>query len=102
MSYVLISPDFVTAASQDVAGIGSVLSAANAQAAGSTTRVLAAGADEVSVALAAMLGDHALAYQSMSAEVAAFHDRFVQALGGGAASYAGTEAAAAINIADLF
>jgi PE family len=44
MSYVLISPEFVAAPSQDVAGIGSAISAANAQAAASTTQVLAAGA----------------------------------------------------------
>ncbi|WP_152407305.1 PE family protein, partial [Mycobacterium tuberculosis] len=47
MSLVIVAPETVAAAALDVARIGSSIGAANA-AAGSTTSVLAAGADEVS------------------------------------------------------
>ena len=55
--------------------------------------VLAAGADEVSAQIAALFGAHAQSYRALSAQAAAFHEQFVQALRGGAASYASTEAA---------
>jgi PE family len=42
MSFVLISPDLVSASAADLNGIGSTLTAANAAAAGPTTTVLAA------------------------------------------------------------
>jgi hypothetical protein len=58
-----------------------------------TTSVLAAGADEVSASVAALFGAHAQAYQTLSAQAAAFHTQFVQLMNGGAASYASTEAA---------
>ncbi|WP_230866359.1 PE domain-containing protein, partial [Mycobacterium canetti] len=48
MSLVIVTPESVAAAASDVARIGSGFGAANAAAAGSTTSVLAAGADEVS------------------------------------------------------
>ncbi|WP_152316211.1 PE family protein, partial [Mycobacterium tuberculosis] len=52
MSLVIVTPETVAAAASDVARIGSSIGAANAAAAGSTTSVLAAGADEVSAAIA--------------------------------------------------
>ncbi len=45
MSLVIVAPETVAAAALDVARIGSSIGAANAAAAGSTTSVLAAGAD---------------------------------------------------------
>ncbi|WP_141771361.1 PE family protein, partial [Mycobacterium tuberculosis] len=45
MSLVIVTPETVAAAASDVARIGSSIGAANAAAAGSTTSVLAAGAD---------------------------------------------------------
>jgi hypothetical protein len=47
MSFVIATPEFVTAAAGDLANIGSTLSEANAAAAASTTGVLAAAEDEV-------------------------------------------------------
>jgi hypothetical protein len=47
---------FVSAAAGDLTNIGSAVSAANAAAAASTTGLLAAGADEVSEAIAALFG----------------------------------------------
>jgi PE family protein len=73
MSFVLISPDLVSAAAADLNGIGSTLTAANAAAAGPTTTVLAAAQDEVSTASAQLFGMHAREFQAIGARAAAFH-----------------------------
>ncbi len=73
-------PDQVAGAARDLASIGSTINEANAAAAGQTTSVLAAGADEVSAAVAAVFGAHAEGYQVLSTQAAAFHQQFVQAL----------------------
>ena len=79
MSYVIAAPEFVTAAATDLAGIGSSLSEANAAAAASTTKVIAAGGDEVSAAIASLFSGHGQQFQALSAQAAAFHSQFVQA-----------------------
>ena len=76
MSFLIATPEFVTAAATDLADIGGTR-AADAAAA-PTTGVLAAGADEVSAAVAALFGAHGQAYQATSAQAAAFHNQFVQ------------------------
>ncbi|WP_152311749.1 PE family protein, partial [Mycobacterium tuberculosis] len=58
-----------------------------------TMALLAAGADEVSAAVAAVFSSYAQQYQALSAAAAAFHDQFVRALAAGAGAYAGAEAA---------
>ncbi len=93
MSFVIAAPEMVTDAATNLVKIGSTISAANAAAATPTSGLLAAGADEVSVAVATMFGAHAKAYQALSAQAAAFHQQFVQLLNAGAGSYAGAEAA---------
>jgi PE family len=93
MSYVIAAPGMLAATAADVAGIGSSLSEANGAAAPATTRVIAAGSDEVSAAIASLFSSHGKAFQALSAQAAAFHSRFVQALIGGAGAYAGAEAA---------
>jgi hypothetical protein len=80
MSNVIATPQSLATAAGDLAGIGSAIDAANTTAAAATTEVLAAG--------------HAQAYQALSAQASAFHDRFVQALPAGAGSYARAEVAA--------
>ena len=92
MSYVIAAPEFVTAAATDLANIGSTLNAANA-AASSTTGVLAAAEDEVSAAIAALFSSHGRGFQALSAQAAAFHDQFVQALSEAGSAYAAAEAA---------
>ncbi|MGB9225365.1 PE domain-containing protein, partial [Mycobacterium sp.] len=92
-AYVIAAPDALAAASADLTGLGEAIREANAAAAASTTSVLAAGADEVSAAIAGLFGMHAQEYQALSAQVTAFHDRFVHTLSGGAAFYASAEAA---------
>ncbi|WP_459758407.1 PE family protein, partial [Mycobacterium riyadhense] len=93
MSFVLVSPEALAAAAADAAGIGSSLRSATAAAAAPTTTVLAAGADEVSAAVASLFAGHGQAYQRLSAQMATYHDQFVQALTAGAGAYASAEAA---------
>ncbi|CMI72217.1 PE-PGRS family protein [Mycobacterium tuberculosis] len=57
MSFVIVAPEALMSVASEVAGIGSALNAANAAAAAPTTGVLAAAADEVSAAMAALFGD---------------------------------------------
>jgi PE family len=83
----------VTSAATDLAGIGSTISAANAAAASQTATVAAAGADEISAAIAAAFGTYAQGYQTVSAQVAAFHDQFARALATGGNAYVLAEAA---------
>ncbi|MEQ0801872.1 PE family protein [Mycobacterium tuberculosis] len=49
-------------------------------AAAATTQVLAAAQDEVSTAIAALFGSHGQHYQAISAQVAAYQQRFALAL----------------------
>jgi Mrp family chromosome partitioning ATPase len=98
MSFVSTVPALVSDAATQLSGIGSSLTQANAAAAASTTSVLMAAADEVSVAVATMFGAHGQAYQALSAQVAGFHDEFVRLLSSGAAQYASAEA---LNVGPL-
>ena len=93
MSFVIAAPDIVKTAAADLARIGSAISAANTAAVAPTTILVAASADEVSFQIAALFGAHAQSFQTLSAQAAAFHDQFVQALNAGAGLYASTEAA---------
>jgi PE family len=95
MSFVFAAPQELATAASDLAGIGSTLGAANAAAVAPTTGVLASAADQVSAQVAALLSEHGLGYQQVSAQMAAFHERFVQTLSAGASTYAAAEANAA-------
>ncbi|WP_142995491.1 PE family protein, partial [Mycobacterium persicum] len=92
MSLVVTTPSQLSAAATELTGIGSTITAASAVAAAPTTNVLAAAADEISTALAALFGAHGDAFQALSARAALFHDQFVLALNAAASSYAGVEA----------
>ena len=98
MSDVIAVPDMLGAAAADVAGIGSSLSEANTVAAASTTRVIAAGGDEVSAAIASLFSSHGHAFQALSAQAAAFHEQFVQALTAAGGAYKAAEAANASSL----
>ncbi|WP_261878874.1 PE family protein, partial [Mycobacterium marinum] len=93
MSFVNVTPEAVAAAASDLTGIGSVLGEANAVAARATTTVLAAGADEVSAAIAALFSFHGQSYQTLGAQAEAFHAQFAQLMANGAGTYASAEAA---------
>ncbi|WP_250576248.1 PE domain-containing protein, partial [Mycobacterium tuberculosis] len=53
MSFVIAVPETIAAAATDLADLGSTIAGANAAAAANTTSLLAAGADEISAAIAA-------------------------------------------------
>jgi hypothetical protein len=92
MSYVVANPDLVSQAAGGLSRVGSLINEANSAVAAQTTAVAAAGADEVSKAVAALFGSHAETYQAISAQAMTFHDQFVRTLAGGAQSYALAEA----------
>jgi hypothetical protein len=96
MSFVTAQPEVVAAAAGQLHGIGAVLAAQNAAAAGVTTGVAPAAADAVSALTATQFGAHAAMYQAVSAHAAAIHEMFVDTLGASAGSYAATEAANAV------
>jgi hypothetical protein len=101
MSYVIAAPEFVSAAATDLANIGSGISSANAVALAPASGVLAAGADEVSAAVAGLFTTQAQAYRALSAQAAWFHQQFVQLMNAGSAQYATTEAANASPLQTL-
>ena len=92
MSLVLTVSELESAAA-DLGSIGSELSAARVAAAVPTTGLVAAGADEVSAAVALLFGRHGQQFHAMSAQANAFHQQFVQALSSGAGSYVAAEVA---------
>src|SRR5271168_3432843 len=95
MSSLLVQPQLVSTAAANVAGIGSMISAATAAAAGSTTGVVAAASDEVSLSAAAVFDTYAKDYQALLKQAAAFHEQFSAALASANAAYLGAETAAA-------
>jgi hypothetical protein len=94
MTFVTVAPDLVEGAAGVLARIEADLSAAKAALA-PTMELAPAGADEVSAAAATLFGGYGRAFQAISAEAAAFHHQFVQAMTAAAGSYTGVEAASA-------
>nr|WP_099051016.1 PE family protein [Mycobacterium asiaticum] len=93
MSFLVVIPDAVAGAAQNLTGISSSLQAANATAAGATTLLPAAAADEVSAAIASLFGGYAREYQALGAQLALAQEQFVRAVASGGFMYAATEAA---------
>ncbi|ODQ99726.1 lipase [Mycobacterium intermedium] len=85
----------------EVVSIGTAVATANRGVAESTTAVLAAAEDEVSTAIAALFSAHGQGYQALTAQAAAFHERFVQALASATRAYTAAEAANASPLAAL-
>src|SRR5271166_71490 len=98
MTFVIAAPEIIASAASDLSGIRSMIAAADAAAATSTSTVLAAAGDEVSAAIASLFSSHGQAYQSMSAQAAAFNHQFVQALSSAGFSYADVEAVTAASL----
>ena len=67
MSFVNVAPETVSSSAGDLDGIRSALSAANAAAEPPTTGIAPPAMDQVSAAITAALGTHALEYQAVSA-----------------------------------
>ena len=93
MSFLVVAPDWLESAATDLESIRSSLTAAHVAAAVPTTGIAAAGADEVSAAVASLFGGFGQEFQALSAQASTFHQEFVQALTSGAGSYLAAEAA---------
>ncbi|BBX98776.1 PE-PPE domain-containing protein [Mycobacterium lacus] len=98
MTYLMTQPQLVAEAAANVAGIRSAIDAASAAAAGPTTGLVAAAADEVSAATASLFGAYGQEYQAIIRQAAAFHEEFVRALAAAGIAYAGAEAANAAAV----
>jgi hypothetical protein len=96
MSFTTTQPEMLADAAGRLAGIGSTVASQNTAAAGSTTAVLPAAADQVSVLTAAQFATYGQLYQLIGAQANAILGMFVQTLSGSAGSYAVTEAANAV------
>lgn len=92
---VVITPEWVQVAAEDLAGLRAAISDASHSVAGFTTNIAPAAADEVSNAIAALFDDLGAEYQAISARTQAFHAEFARALGAGAGAYLGSEGAIA-------
>ncbi len=93
MSFISVAPDVMTAASANLADIGSSVRAAHAAAVAQTTAIAAPAADEVSVAITSFFGTAGREFQALGAQAAAYHDDFVGALNAGIGQYVSAEAA---------
>ncbi|WP_261900280.1 PE family protein, partial [Mycobacterium marinum] len=101
MSYFIAVPDELALAATELDSIGTTLSAANVAAVLPTTGIPAAGADDVSMAIAALFAGHAQAYQALSTAASTFHTQFVRALNLSGGAYAAADAANASPLQTL-
>ncbi len=95
MPQLVVAPDLLVSAAAGLEDIGSALRTAHVAAAAPTSGLAAAAADDVSAAVTALFAKYGQEFQSLGAQAGAFHQEFVQALNGGALSYAATELASA-------
>lgn len=102
MTWFSAGPEAMSAAANNLADVGSALADSNNFAASQTTSMPASAGDQVSAVVARFFGAHAQGYQQISAQMASFHDQFVQALASNGASYANAETAAAAPLQDIF
>jgi PE family protein len=93
VSFMVVAPESVTTAVENLAGIGSTLQEATAAATGPTTGLAAAAGDEVSAAISQLFASYGEEFQAVSNQGAAFHAEFVRLLNGSAAAYLGTDIA---------
>ena len=93
MTTLITEPELVKTAASNVTAIRSSISEAKVAAAGPTTGVTAAAADEVSAAAAKLFGGYAQEYQAVLNQAAAFHDKFAAALASAGSAYEAAEAA---------
>lgn len=93
MAYLQAQPLAMGTTAADVAAIGSMLDEAGAAAAGRTTGMAAAAADEVSAAVAQLFSAYGQQWRSLIGRATALHGEFAQALSAAGNAYATTEAA---------
>ncbi len=88
-------PEVLSQAAQDVSRLGASIGAGYAAADFPTTTIPAAGADEVSAAIASLFSEHGRTYQGLAALAERFHSEFVATLASSLSSYEAMEAACA-------
>lgn len=93
MSFVTTQPEALAAAAGDLANIGSAMHAGNAAAAGPTSSLAPAAADEVSALTSAQFAAHAQMYRAVAAQATAILEQFAIMLNTSSGSYSATEAA---------
>jgi hypothetical protein len=93
MTSLITEPQLVETAAANIAEIRSAIGEAKADAAGPTTGLAAAAADEVSAAAAKLFGGYAQEYQAVLAKAAAFHEKFAAALASAGNAYTAAEGA---------
>jgi hypothetical protein len=93
MIFVTAQPEALAAAAGRLQEIGSMLAAQNAATSAPMTGVVPAAGDEVSLLAAVQFAWHGQTFQTVSAQAAAMHEKFVATLQASAGSYAATEAA---------
>jgi PE family/PPE-SVP subfamily C-terminal region len=93
MSLLNTQPAAISAAATQLEGIGNSFAAESTAAATSTTDVVPAAADEVSILQAGVFSTYGQLYQSVSAQAQAIHQQFVQLLNQSSGSYQATESA---------
>ena len=97
MSFVTAYPEVLAAAASNLQSIGAALNVGNAAAAGPTTGVVPAAADEVSVLTAAQFATYGARFQELHARAAQIQAALAATLATSAGSYAETEAANAAS-----
>ena len=102
MTSVVVEPQFMAAAADEIANIESLISQAQTAAAGPTTGVIAAAQDEVSAITANLFNSFGKEYQALISQAGAFQAEFAQLLAGGGFSYAQAESEAAAGLGSLF
>lgn len=93
MSWVTSESDMLSAASGDLAGVGSMMAAQNEVAAVPTNGVVPPAADVVSSLVAAQFLAQAQKYQELAAMAEQIHAQVVNTLQGSAGAYSTAEAA---------
>jgi hypothetical protein len=101
MTFVNTQTAAISAAATQLEGLGNSFAAESSAAASSTTDVLPAATDEVSILQAGVFSTYGQLYQSVSAQAQSINQQFVALLNQSSGSYADTEssnqAAAAAN-----
>jgi PE family/PPE-SVP subfamily C-terminal region len=93
MSYVTTAPAAISTAATQLEGVGTSFATESSAAAGSTTAIAPAAADEVSMLQSGVFSTYGQLYQTVSAQAQAIHQQFVNLLQQSSGSYQETEAA---------
>ena len=80
MSFVTTAPAALSAAATQLEGVGTSFATESSAAAGSTTAISPAAADEVSILQSGAFSTYGQLYQTVSAQAQAIHQQFVNLL----------------------